>query len=154
MSTDRFELFSGRTGVTVIVGSADAKGLPAGCRGIAIRADPAALTTATVYVPVATSRDLVANAATTRRLAVAITNPLDHTSIQLKGTVTQVRLAEESEASFVQSGLDGFADSLAVIGVPRRLVRALNHWPAFALEMKVDEIFDQTPGPKAGTTLR
>jgi len=27
-------------------------------------------------------------------------------------------------------------------------------WPAFAIEMKVDQIFDQTPGPKAGTRLR
>ena len=129
-------------------------GVPAACRGFAVRATPDVGASATVYVPVATSRDLVANAATTKRLALSVTYPMDHTSVQLKGTVTSVRLADESEAAFVRKGLDGFADSLALIGIPRRIVTALNHWPAFALEMQVDEVYDQTPGPKAGAALR
>jgi hypothetical protein len=38
--------------------------------------------------------------------------------------------------------------------VPRRLTRTVVHWPAFAVTIRVEEIYEQTPGPKAGTRLR
>jgi hypothetical protein len=43
---------------------------------------------------------------------------------------------------------------LAQIGIPRRVTRAVTCWPAFAIQMKVEEIYDQTPGPKAGLRMR
>jgi hypothetical protein len=39
-------------------------------------------------------------------------------------------------------------------GVPRRVTRSFAHWPAFAIEIDVDPVFEQTPGPRAGTRLR
>jgi hypothetical protein len=140
-------------GTSVLVGSADLSAVPACCRGIAVNTD-GALTRATVYVPVATSRDVVANAATTKKLAVMITRVVEHVGIQLKGTVQTIRLAADDEAAFVRRRLNEFADVLDEIGLPRRIFRSVAHWPAFAIELTVEEVYDQTPGPRAGASIR
>jgi len=140
-------------GTSVLVGSADANAVPACCRGIAVSTD-GALARATVYVPVATSRDVIANAATTKKLSVMITRVVEHVGVQLKGTVEAIRMAGDDEAPFVRRRLNEFADVLDAIGLPRRIFRSVSHWPAFAVELKVEEVYDQTPGPRAGSCIR
>jgi hypothetical protein len=140
-------------GTSIFVGTVAGDGTPLCCRAIALRADED-LAVATVYVPIATSRDTLANLAISGRLAVAVTKPIEHTTIQLKGTSTMARLARADEEAFVRSRLDGLADVLDRLGVPRRVTRSFAQWPAFAIEMRIDQIFDQTPGPRAGTPLR
>lgn len=140
-------------GTSVLVGSADAGAVPACCRGIAVDTDRS-LAKATVYVPVATSRDVVANAATTKKLAVMITRVVEHVGVQLKGTVQTIRLAADDEAPFVRRRLNEFADVLDELGLPRRIFRSVAHWPAFAIEVTVEEIYDQTPGPRAGASVK
>jgi hypothetical protein len=140
-------------GTSVLVGSADSNAIPACCRGIAVSTD-ASLARAIVYVPVATSRDVIANAATTKKLALMITRVVEHVGVQLKGTVEAIRVAGDDEAPFVRRRLSEFADVLDDIGLPRRIFRSVNHWPAFAVELKIDEVFDQTPGPRAGASIR
>src|SRR5687767_4064869 len=140
-------------GTSVLVGSADANAVPACCRGIAVSTD-ATLARATVYVPVATSRDVIANAATTKKLAVMITRVVEHVGVQLKGSVEAIRLAADDEAPFVRRRLNEFADVLDDIGLPRRIFRSVSHWPAFAVDLKVEEVYDQTPGPRAGFSIR
>jgi hypothetical protein len=140
-------------GTSVLVGSADSNAVPACCRGIAVSTD-ASLARAVIYVPVATSRDVIANAATTKKLAVIVTRVVEHVAVQMKGTVEAIRLAADDEAPFVRRRLSEFADVLDGIGLPRRIFRSVNHWPAFAVELKVDEVFDQTPGPRAGSCIR
>lgn len=135
------------------MGTVDAKGAPATCRGIALAAD-GECDTATVYVPIATSQATVANIAATGRMAVVTTHPVDHLTTQFKGVARGVRLAHDGEAPFVRSRLDQFADVLDSLGLPRRTTRSVAHWPAFAIELRVDEIYEQTPGPKAGSRLR
>jgi hypothetical protein len=140
-------------GTSVLVGTADTQCVPACCRGVAAKIAPD-LSRVVAYVPVATSRDVIANAAATRRVAVVVTRPIEHTSVQMKGTIETVRLATADEEEFIRERLEQFACVLDTIGIPRRRVRAVTHWPAFAIETKVDEVFDQTPGPRAGTPLR
>ena len=152
MTSDRIEAVLG-TGTSIFIGTIDAQMSPLCCRAIALQADER-LETATVYVPIATSRDTLCNLATTRRIAVVVTRPVEHISIQLKGTSRTARLARDDEEAFVRSRLDGLADVLDRIGVPRRVTRSFAYWPAFAIEMDVDQIFEQTPGPRAGTRLR
>jgi hypothetical protein len=139
--------------VSVMVGSVDASGEPSTCRAMAIRSTDG-FETLTVYVPVATSKETIANVATTRKLTVVATHPIDHHSLQFKGIAGTARLAREDEAPLVRKGFDGFAGLLNTIGIPPRVTNAVTRWPAFAIEMRVAEIFDQTPGPKAGTRLR
>jgi hypothetical protein len=143
----------GEGGISVILGTADAACVPACCRGIALKLAPD-FSRLIAYVPVATSRDVISNAASTRRAAVVVTRPIEHSSVQMKGTVETVRLAGDEEAPFVRQRLDDFADVLHAIGIPRRLTRSSTHWPAFAIELKIDDVFDQTPGPRAGVPIR
>ena len=114
----------------------------------------AAFATLTVYVPVVTSRETIANVQSTRRLAVVATQPLDHCSTQLKGVAQGTRPAREDEEPFVRRHLGNFGGVLNQLGIPPRVTSTVVHWPAIAIDMRVEEIFDQTPGPKAGTRLQ
>ena len=138
--------------IAVFVGAVDADGVPSCCRGIALDTTDN-FESATVYVPVATSQDVVANVATTRRIAVVFVEPLSHSSVQLKGVTRGVRVAPPSDQPLVEGALHRFADVLDTIGLPRRITHSMAHWPAFAIDFSVEEIFDQTPGPKAGSAL-
>jgi hypothetical protein len=140
-------------GTTVVMASVDAQKVPSCCRAIAVAStgDDATLT---VYVPLATSHDVLRNIATTRRVAITVTAPLTHTSTQLKGTTVDVRLAREDEAAFVHARRDAMAETLDALGLPRRVTGNVSCWPAFAVTARIDEMFDQTPGPNAGAPLR
>jgi hypothetical protein len=140
-------------GVSVIVGSVDDAGNPSCCRAVGLRSDDE-LATVTVFVPVATSTDTMANIAATRRLAVVTTHPITHCATQLKGSVERTRPARDDEESFIVSHFAGFGGVLNTIGYPPRITRSVVQWPAYALEMRVDEIYEQSPGPNAGTRLR
>lgn len=140
------------TGLSVLVGAVSANGMPSCCRGVAITSGDD-LATLTVYVPVATSHALVADVATTRRIAVYASHPIDHCSVQFKGTTTSVRLAQPDEAPLLRTRLSEFADILELIGLPRNITMSVTHWPAYALEVNVAEVFDQTPGPTAGIAI-
>jgi len=128
-------------------------GVPSGCRAVAATSNDD-LRTLTIYLPIATSRDVIANIAATKRIAVAASHPPTHHTVQLKGTTTSVRLASDGEAELVRTRFDAFAEVLHAIGIPRRIGRSITLWPAFAVDMNVEEIFEQTPGPNAGALLR
>ena len=139
-------------GTSVLVGTVDADNIPTCCRGIAI-ATKDNFDTVTVYVPAATGQETVANVATTRRIAVSLSRPLTHETIQIKGVSRGVRLAPPGDEEYVRERLYQFAEVLDAIGLPMRITRNVAHWPAFAIELSVEEVFDQTPGPRAGTPL-
>jgi hypothetical protein len=140
-------------GTSVLVGTVDTRGIPSCCRASAITSDDE-LKTVAIYLPIATSQQIIKDIATTHRVAVASTQVIEHVSIQLKGTANTARLARDDEAALVEQRYRAFADVLFKIGLPRRLTQSVVHWPAFVVEMRVEEIFEQTPGPNAGARLR
>jgi hypothetical protein len=139
-------------GTSVIVGTVNADGFPTCCRGIAIRTRDD-FETVTVYLPAATAQETIANVATTHRVAIACTHPLSHESLQIKGLSREVRVAPPEDEAFVRQRLDEFADVLDEIGLPRGVTRRVAHWPAFAIDVSVEQVFNQTPGPKAGEKI-
>jgi hypothetical protein len=152
MSTERIHRCL-ESGTSILVGTVDAGGTPSCCRAVALTSTDD-LETVIVYLPVATSHETIQNLATTKRLAITATHPVEHCATQLKGTATEARLAREDEGSMVRARLDALADVLESIGLPRRVTRSFSHWPAFAVNMRVEQVFEQTPGPKAGSRLR
>jgi len=140
-------------GVSTIVGSVDCDGNPSCCRAVGLKSEND-LATVTVFVPMATSQETIANVAATRRLAIVTTHPISHCATQLKGIVERTRPAREDEQPFIEAFLGGFGGVLNTIGYPLRVTRSVVHWPAYALEMRVEEIYEQSPGPRAGTRLR
>jgi hypothetical protein len=139
-------------GVSLIVGTVDAEGVPTCCRAFALTTRDN-FETVTVYVPAATGQETMANVATTRRVAISCTKPVSHSSIQIKGVTRGVKLAPPEDEAFVTQRLHEFADVLDLLGLPRKVTHRIAHWPAFAIDVSIEQLFDQTPGPRAGTPL-
>jgi hypothetical protein len=140
-------------GRSVLVGTVDTSGWPACCRGVAIRVDDDRQGL-TVYVPVATGAETVANITSTGRVAIVSSEPASHSTLQLKGRTRAVRVAAEQEREAVHAWFDGFADALDAVGLPRGISRSMSRWPAFAIEVDVEAVFEQTPGPRAGCLVK
>lgn len=140
-------------GTTIVVGTIDPHGAPGICRAMAV-ASHDSLATLLVYLPVATGHTTIQNLAATKRVAVTVMNPVDNSATQLKGSLVDVRLAGDDEAGFVRSQFEAFIEALDRLGVPKRLSRSLQYWPAFAVQMRVEQMFEQTPGPQAGSPLK
>src|SRR5262245_36243447 len=105
-------------GTSVLVGTVDSHGMPACCRAIALSsADD--LASVTTYVPVATSQTTIANIAISHRMAVVVTHPIDHFSVQLKGVTIAARLARDDEAGLMNERLEQLAAGLHWLGIPR-----------------------------------
>jgi len=141
------------SGMVIVVGTVDAAGWPVTCRAVALVGHDDGLGV-TVYMPVATSAETIANLATSGRIAIVSTCPADHGTIQLKGRSREVRVADEREAEIVAGQVELVADALDRIGLPRRMTRSLVSWPAFAVDVDVESVFDQTPGPRAGALVK
>src|SRR5262252_9895582 len=105
-------------GTSILVGAVDERGQPACCRAIALTSNDD-LASVTAYIPVATSRAVIASIAMTGRMAVVVSEPIGHRSTQLKGTIGTTRLARDDERALVRQRLEQLGDVLNVIGVPR-----------------------------------
>lgn len=139
-------------GLSILVGTVGADGEPSCSRGLALTGNED-LSRLTLYLSVNSAQQAIANVATSRRLAVVASNPLDHSTVQFKGWSQTVRLAREDEAALITARLAGFAERLAMIGLPEEVTARVSHWPAFAIEMSVEAVYDQTPGLKAGVEV-
>jgi hypothetical protein len=140
-------------GTSILVGTVDPDGWPACCRGVAIVGHPDH-EGVVVYVPVATAAQTVANIASNGRVAVVSSEPVSHVSLQLKGRARAVRLADDGEAETVRTCMERLADVLDSVGLPRGVTRTVASWPAFAVDLAVEAVFEQTPGPCAGALVR
>lgn len=85
--------------------------------------------------------------------AVTFGRPIDERAIQVKGTFVDARPARDDERPALDAQWDNFSRSLEMIGVPRVARSAWPRWPATAITLKPTAIFEQTPGPSAGTKL-
>ena len=85
--------------------------------------------------------------------AVSFGRPVDDKACQVKGTFLAARDASDDERPLIAAQWDGFLASLEQIGIPRAATRAWITWPAVAIRLRVNAVFDQTPGPGAGAQI-
>lgn len=140
------------SGVSILIGTADARLAPEATRGIGAKVAPGGKRV-TVYVPDAPSQRTFANLRATGAIAVTFSRPSDHVTLQLKGKAIDLRPADDDERDFVERYRALLADELAYVGVPRRLSRRFVFWPCHRIDVAVDAMFVQTPGPGAGAPL-
>lgn len=107
-----------------------------------------------VYVPKSAAGRTVRNLDVCRRAAVVAAHPVDHRSVQMKGDVVAVAEVSEPDDPAFAAYLDAHAALLELVGMPRALVRRIAWWPAVAVDVRVTDLFDHTPGPGAGERLR
>lgn len=140
------------SGISVLVGSRDARLRPDCLRAAGAFADPA-LGELTVVLPKATSERTLANLRGNGRIAVTVTRAVDHRSLQLKGAVVEIRESTESERARIERYLEALALDWGMVGVPRKATLALNYWPSYTVRLAVESLFEQTPGPDAGARI-
>jgi hypothetical protein len=86
-----------------------------------------------IFVPMATSHDVIATRGRTAR-GRAISSMIPRHAVE--GRRPGTRAARGGEEAFVRRHLGGFAAELNTLGYPRRVTNAVAHWPAFAIEMR------------------
>lgn len=107
----------------------------------------------TVYLPDATSATSLANLRENGAIAVALSEPLTHRTVQLKGRAEEIRPAREDEREAVLRHAGSFDAQVEAIGLPPAVVRRRAKWPCQAVTFQVAGAWEQTPGPGAGAPL-
>ena len=137
---------------SVSAGSCNALGQPFATRCAAVRVSPDRQHLQ-LFIGSSISETLVQHVAETRRLAVQVSHPNDHRTLQLKGRTLAAGAAPESDRGFVEQWLQELALVIDRIGLPYERVMRMAHWPATRIELRVEQIYLQTPGPGAGAPL-
>lgn len=157
------------TAEVVVIGSDAVELLEAGCALIVgfVTADGAPLATrgwGLTFSPDRRSARLLIGADAVEALGrvsligsqVGVTgcNVLTLVSRQVKGPVTSVRAADTNDAAVLARYCDAFFDDVAVVdSIPRVLMERLIPSAVVACDFEVAEVFDQSPGPGAGSPL-
>jgi hypothetical protein len=85
--------------------------------------------------------------------AATVARLTSHTTVQLKGAVTEVSAPTADRLDAVTRHVDDFVAETAVIGVPEGLARGMVGPDLLAVTIAVAERFDETPGAGAGRPL-
>lgn len=141
-----------QTGPSLQVGTRDAERMPECTQAVGHRVSPDRRVIR-VLVPRATGARTVANARAFPRVALVASHPLTHRSVQLKGDAIAVAEAPEDDRAAVDAYLGAHGPVLGFVGVPLSVVKRVAVWPAWAIDVAVTDLFEQTPGPGAGERL-
>jgi hypothetical protein len=140
------------SGLSVLIGSRNEKMIPSCARAVGAICS-ADRTTLTVLLAEAPARDVLRDLERSRRAAVTFCRPIDERTMQLKGTVTAVRPASEAEVECAREYRRAFAKQLEIVGLPRCITERITIAPCVAVDIRVEDLFRQTPGPNAGARL-
>ena len=139
-------------GLGIHLGTRNERLEPNGARAVAVTVDDDGAHLVVYVAELAAARvlpDLAANG----QAAVSFGRPVDDRACQVKGELVSVRPAEERERETIRAQFEGFRTNLERIGIPRAVSANWIWWPAVAIRLKATAVFEQTPGPAAGTPL-
>ena len=85
--------------------------------------------------------------------AVVFARPVDERACQVKGVFVATRSIESDERDYARTQWASFLTNLEYIGIPRASADTWISDADLAITIKVTAIFEQTPGPAAGTAL-
>ena len=140
-------------GVNIHLGTRNDRLEANGARGIAVKVDDDG-THLTVYLPEIAALRLLPDLESNGHAAVVFGRPSDDRACQVKGRFVGMRAAADEEHDFVMAQWEGFLRQMEYIGVPRAGMKTWVNWPAVAIRLKATDLYNQTPGPDAGTPLR
>jgi hypothetical protein len=139
-------------GVGIHIGTRNAALQPNGIRALAVTVEDDGLHVVVYAAEIAAARvlpDLEDNG----QIAIGFGRPVDDRACQVKGVAIGTRAATEAERAVVAAQWDGFLGSLEQIGIPRVATKTWVTWPAVAIRVRVNALFEQTPGPQAGAQI-
>jgi len=140
------------SGVDVLVATRDENLMPESM--VAIGALPHQdLRTFTTYLPEALADATVRNLLRNGDVAISLVRPTDHKAVQIKGKFITLRRSTEADKAIQSLGRAALVEQFAHIGIPRPVSRRLKWWPSLAIDVRVETVYLQTPGPGAGEPL-
>ncbi len=136
------------------VAGRDAQNRPALARGLGIRVSPDRRTF-TVFLSITHSSQVLKCLHENGDIAVVVTRPRTHETLQFKGRVREIVPLSDEDRAEMTAYQDSLAEELGSFGCRReftcQLLAGSEH--AVAVVFEPVEMFDQTPGPKAGRKL-
>ena len=140
-------------GVSLLTGTCSADLVPESVRSAGIRVWSCACKL-TVFLPQATADIAVANLRSNPRIAITASQVETHRTVQMKGRVLAIRAAnEEEDHPLVLRYGAAFRRALDFVGIPEGVTSGLAQWPAWAVDVEIEHVFAQTPGPLAGLRM-
>lgn len=138
------------SGNALIVATVSPTGEPHATRAWGLTVLPGSGTTVRLLLP-ADDGVTLANLEITGAVAVTGADPRTYRSIQLKGHAIAVEPATDDDRARVARYVDEFFTAVIdTDGALREQVGRLEPYEYFACTIEVDDVFDQTPGPRAG----
>ncbi len=107
----------------------------------------------TCFIPKAVTDKLVSYLDACNKTAVTMATIPSHEAYQFKGTCISVREADDSELTYAQAYLDKMVAFTSQFGIPEEAFSNFIVDPSIAVTIKIEEIYDQTPGPEAGKLI-
>jgi hypothetical protein len=144
---DVVELFE--SGASIVMATRDAQLRPEVARACGAVVDRTQRRI-TVFLAESLADRTLANLGDNGQIAVAFTEIFQHRSIQTKGKVVSVEHAAEIHQDAIKRYMGAWAEALYQTGIPRAVTLQCATWPAMAITYDAEELFIQTPGPKAG----
>jgi Pyridoxamine 5'-phosphate oxidase len=141
-----------RSGVAIVVATRDEEMRPEIARawGADVATNGNSVTLCVTALPGSKTRsNLERNGA----IAVTFTLPTTYRSVQMKGSVLDVRDPSPTEHARVERHIALFADQTEQVGLPRSGAQQLAERNLLAVTFAVRELYDQTPGPNAGERM-
>lgn len=135
-----------------MVGTCSRALVPDCVRGMGVRIWPGA-SRLTVLLPAATAKASVENLRDNPRLAVTLSHIPSHRTMQVKGAVLAVRDGSEDDRQLAIRYREKLADDLAFVGQPAANTLRLGIWPCHAVDLEIEVVYAQTPGPIAGVKM-
>lgn len=143
-------------GVSITVGTCNERLVPSVSRAFGCKV-PADRHGITLYLSNVQAASVLRDIAANGRIAVVFSEPPTHKTIQVKGTNAVVTDIDEDTVRIIEKHEEDFAKSLLAIGFSREFTHGLlrcSQAELVAVTFTPDAAFSQTPGPKAGETLK
>jgi hypothetical protein len=141
-------------GQAVSFGSTNSKKMPRIGRAFAVKAE-GGNGIVSFMVPKQIFEPHVANLNESKHISLNVTYPPTHKSYQFKGECLNWKAAGQEELSTSEKNLEAFYQILIQWYGPDAAAHIMKYKTADVVhvQMKVSEIFDQTPGPEAGKKI-
>ena len=139
-------------GLSIHIGCRDEALLPAGARASAAIVEPDGRHLV-VHVAQTAAARLLPHLHSNGQVAVGFGRPEDERACQVKGVVLSVHPSTAADEAHVTRQWQGLMGQFEKIGIPRAMATGWHFWPTVAIRLKVTAVFEQTPGPHAGTPM-
>ncbi len=142
------------SGCALIVGTVAPDGEPFATRAWGLTILPDANSSEVRLLLDADDAPAFADRRTTGAIAITAANVPTLRSMQLKGTILRVEPASDADRARAKRFCREFFDDIVnTEHTPRALVERLEPEDYIACVVRIDERFEQTPGPAAGTAI-